>query len=116
MPAVLVLAVPADHDVDGAAMLHLDHLPLFLDVALIEPLANKAIASGRLVFDEPTPGLVGVGGERAQVPRRAQPRNQTLEPPPPLGERLLTEVLPVLCEEVESDQGGRGLLGEHRHP
>ena len=105
----LVDPVAGDDAVGGALVLDLEHEALVGLVGDVDRLGDDPVEPGALELGEPAPGDVAVGGRGGQVDRGLGRGEGLLERGPALGERLVEVGLVVEREQVEGDEGCRGL-------
>ena len=116
LASVLVLPEAPDHHVDRAPVLDLDHRSLARLVGAVELLGDDPVAPSRLVFVEPPPRRVLVGGRRREVPRMLQALGQLHQPLAALAERKRPKVFSSQRQDVERHELGRRLRGQLLDP
>ncbi len=107
-----VPAQPGDHAVRGARMLDLEHGPLAGHVVAAGGLGDHAVQPGAFEDPEPFGRGVRVVGDRRGA-QSAVVQAEAGEQFAALGLRCAHEVAVVQREQVERDERGRCLLGEH---
>ena len=105
------VAEAADHAIGGADVLHLEH---GADLGLVEPVEALADDAVDRAAGPGEPGLrldriAGVGRERDAGGPAGE---DGFERSAAGGERFAAEVASAVAEEVEGDEGRRGLAGE----
>ena len=115
---LLVLAVAGHHHVGGAGVLDLEHDPAVLGVRRVERLGDHAVEPGALELLEPALRLLRVLRGAGQVAGTlgAEPAQRLLHRRAPLAQRPVGVRLVAQGEQVEGDEAGRRLLGEHVDP
>ena len=113
----LVHAVPGDHAVRGPLVLDLEHDALVRLVGDRQRLGDDPVEAGALELVEPSLRDAGVGGRRREVDR---PDPNSASASTRAARRSLNGTAGVVViaerEQVERDERGRRLLGEHAHP
>ena len=107
-------AVAEHHDLGGAFVLHLQQGALARRVRLGEGLGDDAVEAGALELHEPPAGEFHVPGHLAEVDGGGHALEEGLEAGATLPEGGGKEVVAAVGEEVEGDEGRRGLAGEAR--
>ena len=112
---LLVLAVAGDHHVGGAGVLDLEHGAAVLGVRRVERLGDHPVEPGALELLEPALRLLRVLGGAGQVAGAlgAEPAERLLHRRAPLAQRPVGVRLVAEGEQVEGDEAGRCLLGQH---
>src|SRR5436190_1145384 len=113
---VLVRSEPGDDTVGRPLVLDLEPGALVLAVLPRARLGDHPVEAGALELLEPVGGDRRVGGRGGEVDGRLGSPQHPLQALAPLGQRVLTEVVVALGEEVERDEARRGLGCQLRHP
>ncbi len=112
--AILVDPEAADHAIDAAPVLDLDHLPFAFRVGGGPPLGHDPVAPGRLEVAEPPLCRCPVAGRGSEAPRLGEV--EALETAATLLEWSAAQIVASVGEDIEGHQPGRGCLGEHLDP
>src|SRR5215207_327013 len=107
--AGLVHPVTRHDAVCGPLVLDLDHDPLVRLIGQVRVLRDQSVQACTLEQVEPSSGHVDVPGDRGDVDRRDGRSKGTLERGTPLVERPRRPVHVIERQQVEGDEGGRGL-------
>jgi hypothetical protein len=112
----LVRPVPGHHAVGRPLVLDLEHDPPVRLVDARERLGDDPVQAGSLELLEPSLRQRVVGGRRGQVEGRGHAGQRIFQRRPALLERPFGVVVVAEGEQVERDEVGRCLTGEHVHP
>ncbi len=103
----------AQHDhVRRAVVLDLQHRALVGRVGAGERLGDDAVEPRALELDQPAPRHIDVGGGAGELDGCGKVAGEVLQRAPPLAERPVQVRLLTQGEEIEGDEGRRGLLRE----
>ena len=112
----LVHPVAGDHAVGGPRVLDLEHDALVGLVGDRQRLGDHSVEAGALELGEPSLRSGQLGGRWGDVERRAGAGQRVDKRGAALDERSPGVVVIAEGEQVERDERGRRLLGEHPHP
>src|SRR2546421_3651814 len=113
---VLVRAEPGDDAIGRPLVLDLEPGAFVLAVLPRARLGDDAVEAGALELLEPVGGNRRVGGRGGEMDGRLGSAQHPLQALAPLRQRVLTQVVVALGEEIERDEARRGLGRQLRHP